>query len=243
MFQKILRYVFLFFIIIYKNKGSKDDYTKYRSIGLLNHVYTIMTVILLCRLVVECSAFSTECQAGFRTHRDCRDNVLRTASKNTLQPGDKQRRLLRNNIHRLHNCVSLHLTVITQIYGQELGCSRGITKEPIDLPHNLQSSHGYRTGTWDRWHVCIYSCTYAYKFSGLVILRVSPFSFIFVVVSDLACEIFMRLRVIVTDIFLRFRVSDGFIPVCFFAEALSPLNWEIHFFLCLRYSSSLHLLL
>ena len=38
------------FIMIYKNKGSKDDYTKYRVIGLLNHTYKIMSTILLRRM-------------------------------------------------------------------------------------------------------------------------------------------------------------------------------------------------
>ena len=55
--------------MIYKNKGSKDDYTKYRAIGLLNLAYKIMTAILLRRLVVECVAFFSEWQAGFRAHR------------------------------------------------------------------------------------------------------------------------------------------------------------------------------
>ena len=34
------------FIMLYKNRGSKDDFTKYRAIGLLNHSYKIMTTIL-----------------------------------------------------------------------------------------------------------------------------------------------------------------------------------------------------
>ena len=63
-------------IMLYKNKGSSDDYTKYRAIGLLNHAYKIMTTILLRRLVKECAAFFSEWQAGFRAHRGCRDNVL-----------------------------------------------------------------------------------------------------------------------------------------------------------------------
>ena len=64
------------FIMIYKNKGSADDYTKYRAIGLLNHSYKIMTTILLRRLVEECVSFFSEWQAGFRAHRGCRDNIL-----------------------------------------------------------------------------------------------------------------------------------------------------------------------
>ena len=58
------------FIMIYKNKGSPDDYSKYRAIGLLNHSYMIMSTILLRRLITECSAFISEWQAGFRAHRD-----------------------------------------------------------------------------------------------------------------------------------------------------------------------------
>ena len=64
------------FILIYKNKGSPDDYSKYRAIGLLNHSYKIMSTILLRRLITECSAFISEWQAGFRAHRGCRDNLL-----------------------------------------------------------------------------------------------------------------------------------------------------------------------
>ena len=48
------------FIMIYKNKGSKDDYTKYRAIGLLNHAYKIMSTILLRRLVEECQRIFSE---------------------------------------------------------------------------------------------------------------------------------------------------------------------------------------
>ena len=64
------------FIMIYKQKGSPDDYSKYRAIGLLNHSYKIMSTILLRRLTKECEAFISEWQAGFRAHRGCRDNLL-----------------------------------------------------------------------------------------------------------------------------------------------------------------------
>ena len=48
------------FVMIFKNKGSPDDCTKYRCIGLLNHAYKIMTVVLLKRLVTECQSFFSD---------------------------------------------------------------------------------------------------------------------------------------------------------------------------------------
>ena len=64
------------FVMIYKRKGSHNDCSKYRAIGLLNHAYKIMSVILLKRLVQECAEFFSEWQAGFRATRGCRDNIL-----------------------------------------------------------------------------------------------------------------------------------------------------------------------
>ena len=48
------------FVLMYKNKGSPDDLTKYRALGLLNHAYKIMTVILLRRLIDECAGFFSD---------------------------------------------------------------------------------------------------------------------------------------------------------------------------------------
>ena len=45
------------FVLIYKNKGSPDDCSKYRAIGLLNHSYKIMSVVLLKRLMRETKDF------------------------------------------------------------------------------------------------------------------------------------------------------------------------------------------
>ena len=49
----------MYFVMLFKNKGSKDDYTKYRVLGLLNHVYKTMSTstILLWRLMKECETF------------------------------------------------------------------------------------------------------------------------------------------------------------------------------------------
>ena len=38
------------FVMLYKNKGSTKDPTKYRCIGLLNHSYKLLTTIMLMRL-------------------------------------------------------------------------------------------------------------------------------------------------------------------------------------------------
>ena len=36
------------FIMLYKNKGSKDDYTKYRVIGILNYTYNLKSCLQSC---------------------------------------------------------------------------------------------------------------------------------------------------------------------------------------------------
>ena len=48
------------FVMMFKNKGSPDDCSKYRALGLLNHAYKIMSVILLKRLVDECTEFFSD---------------------------------------------------------------------------------------------------------------------------------------------------------------------------------------
>ena len=64
------------FVLIYKKKGLPDDCSMYRAIGLLNHAYKILSVILLGRLTEECKHFFSDWQAGFRPGRGCRDNIL-----------------------------------------------------------------------------------------------------------------------------------------------------------------------
>ena len=64
------------FITVYKQKGSVNDPTKYRCIGLLPHAYKILSLIMLERITNECSAFLSDWQAGFRPERGCRDNIL-----------------------------------------------------------------------------------------------------------------------------------------------------------------------
>ena len=62
--------------MLYKNKGSTNDPTKYRCIGLLTHAYKVLSQILLERLESETEGFLSDWQAGFRKQRGCRDNVL-----------------------------------------------------------------------------------------------------------------------------------------------------------------------
>ena len=64
------------FVMVYKKKGSRDDPNMYRALGLLNHAYKILSVCLLNRMVAETDWFLSEWQAGFRSERGCRDNIL-----------------------------------------------------------------------------------------------------------------------------------------------------------------------
>ena len=57
------------FVMLFKNKGSSNDPKRYRCIGLLNHSYKILSLIILIRLL-DCSGhFLKDWQAGFRAHR------------------------------------------------------------------------------------------------------------------------------------------------------------------------------
>jgi hypothetical protein len=63
------------FIALFKNKGSPNDFTKYRFICLLNHAYKVISSYLLLRLVRETEGYLPESQAGFREGRSTRDNL------------------------------------------------------------------------------------------------------------------------------------------------------------------------
>ena len=65
------------FVMLFKNKGSADDPTKYRCLGMLNHSYKVLSQCMLARIEAEIKAdFLPDWQAGFRSERGCRDNVL-----------------------------------------------------------------------------------------------------------------------------------------------------------------------
>ena len=65
---RILRASTGVFVMLFKNKGSSDDCSKYRMICLLPHAYKMLSTLLLHRLRFECEGFLNECQAGFRQH-------------------------------------------------------------------------------------------------------------------------------------------------------------------------------
>ena len=63
------------FVILHK-KADTNDPSNYRCIGLLPHSYKVLSIIMLDRIVRECSHFLSDWQAGFRQQRGCRDNIL-----------------------------------------------------------------------------------------------------------------------------------------------------------------------
>ena len=77
------------FVMLYKHKGSSDDPSKYRCIGLLNHSYKVLSQCLLQRLETETGGYLSDWQAGFRKSRGCRDNILtlRTLLEDVLDRG------------------------------------------------------------------------------------------------------------------------------------------------------------
>ena len=67
--------VLCMFVMIHK-KGSNEMLDNYRALGMLNHAYKILSICLLKRLVAETEWFISDWQAGFRSGRGCRDNIL-----------------------------------------------------------------------------------------------------------------------------------------------------------------------
>ena len=78
------------FVMLFKNKGSHKDPSKYRCIGLLNHSYKILSIIILMRLLQSSEGFLPDWQAGFRAGRGCRDNsfILRTLCDRVMALGE-----------------------------------------------------------------------------------------------------------------------------------------------------------
>ena len=91
------------FIMLYKKKGSRDDCTMYRALGLLNHSYKIMSICLLNRMVAETDWFLSEWQAGFRSQRGCRLQGQRPPTTRHIRPDHKGRRAVRRHVHRFRS--------------------------------------------------------------------------------------------------------------------------------------------
>ena len=64
------------FKMLYKQKGSSNDPSKYRCIALLNHAFKVLSYIILGRLLKTSDGFLKDWQAGFRASRGCRDNAM-----------------------------------------------------------------------------------------------------------------------------------------------------------------------
>lgn len=62
--------------MLFKNGDSNDLMRYNRCLGLLPHSYKVLSLIILERLQKECSKYLADWQAGFRTERGCRDNLL-----------------------------------------------------------------------------------------------------------------------------------------------------------------------
>ena len=62
-------------MMIYKKK-DKNDRANYRALGLLNHSYKVFSMVLLTRIVPYIEPRLSDMQAGFRSGRGCRDNIL-----------------------------------------------------------------------------------------------------------------------------------------------------------------------
>ena len=77
------------FVMLYKHKGSPNDPTKYRCIGLLGHAYKALSHCLLARINNETDGYLSDWQAGFRERRGCRDNtmIMRTIYADVLAQG------------------------------------------------------------------------------------------------------------------------------------------------------------
>ena len=62
-------------LMLYK-KSSKDTRSNYRALGLLNHSYKTFSRVLLMRIIPFIEPRLSDMQAGFRSGRGCRDNIL-----------------------------------------------------------------------------------------------------------------------------------------------------------------------
>ena len=63
-------------MLMHYKKKSKDDRGNYRPLGLLNHSYKILEMVILGRSLPYITPRSPDTQAGFRKGKGCRDNIV-----------------------------------------------------------------------------------------------------------------------------------------------------------------------
>ena len=63
-------------MLMHYKKKSKDDRGNYRALGLLNHSYKILAMVILGRILPYITSRLSDTQAGFRKGRGCRDNIV-----------------------------------------------------------------------------------------------------------------------------------------------------------------------
>ena len=63
-------------MLMHYKKKSKDDRGNYRALGLLNHSYKILAMVILGHILPYITPCLSVTQAGFRKGRGCRENVL-----------------------------------------------------------------------------------------------------------------------------------------------------------------------
>ena len=63
-------------MLMFYKKKCKNDRKNYRALGLLNHAYKVLSMLLLMYILPFITPKLSEMQAGFRKGRGCRDNIL-----------------------------------------------------------------------------------------------------------------------------------------------------------------------
>jgi adenylate kinase family enzyme len=63
-------------MLMHYKKKNKDDRSNYRALGMLNHSYKILAMVILLRILPYITPLLSDNQAGFRKGRGCRDNMV-----------------------------------------------------------------------------------------------------------------------------------------------------------------------
>ena len=63
-------------MLMHYKKKNKDDRSNYRALGILNHSYKILAMVILLRILPYITPLLSDTQADFRKGRGCRDNLV-----------------------------------------------------------------------------------------------------------------------------------------------------------------------